>query len=96
LTEFRHANAVRTAVVLLISSPAAADCLAAFNNLQATGMQVKGWMNNHGQSVNVANATAMSYALCVQTCGTGPHFHSWNVFSQRFGFVVLLFILDDR
>ncbi|KAJ7789093.1 hypothetical protein B0H14DRAFT_2945877 [Mycena olivaceomarginata] len=49
-------------------------------------------MNNHGQSVNVANATAMSYALCVQTCGTGPHFHSWNVFSQRFGTWLLPFL----
>ncbi|KAJ6474232.1 hypothetical protein C8R45DRAFT_1160437 [Mycena sanguinolenta] len=79
-------------VVLLVSSPAAADCLAAFNNLRATGVQLDGWMNNHGQPVNVANATAMSYALCVKTCGRGPHFRPWDVFSQSFSTWLLPFL----
>ncbi|KAF8206843.1 hypothetical protein K438DRAFT_1904917 [Mycena galopus ATCC 62051] len=49
-------------------------------------------MNNHGQPVNVANATAMSYALCVQTCGRGPHFRPWDVFSQSFSTWLLPFL----
>ncbi|KAJ7924271.1 hypothetical protein B0H13DRAFT_1864141 [Mycena leptocephala] len=85
-------NTLRAAVLLVISSPAAADCLAAFLDSRATGLQVEGWMDNHGRSVPSANATAMSYALCIQTCGSGAHFRTWNVFSQRFSTWLLPFL----
>ncbi|KAF7335587.1 hypothetical protein MVEN_02213000 [Mycena venus] len=89
-----RANTLRVAVLLVISSPAAADCLAVFNNLRATlaGQQVEGWMDNHGRPVPAANATAMSYALCIQACGSGSHFRTWNVFSQRFSTWLLPFL----
>ncbi|KAF7341240.1 hypothetical protein MVEN_01859600 [Mycena venus] len=90
--KYLHANTLRAAILLLISSPAAADCLAALNHSRATGLQVEGWMDNQGRPVPAANATAMSYALCVQTCGSGSHFRTWNVFSQQFSTWLLPFL----
>ncbi|KAJ7896519.1 hypothetical protein B0H13DRAFT_2522979 [Mycena leptocephala] len=34
----------------------------------------------------------MSYALCVETCGTGPRFRAWSMFSQRFSTWLLPFL----
>ncbi|KAJ7327535.1 hypothetical protein DFH08DRAFT_710349 [Mycena albidolilacea] len=75
-----------------MSSSVAADCLAAFNRLRAAGGEIEGGTDNHGHPVNIANATAMTYALCVHTCGTRSHFRPWGVFSQRFSTWLLPFL----
>ncbi|KAJ7661854.1 hypothetical protein B0H17DRAFT_1337114 [Mycena rosella] len=69
-----------------------ADCLAKFKVLRAAGGQETGGMDNHGNPVSIVNATAMSYALCIQTCGTGPIFRAWSIFSQRFSTWLLPFL----
>ncbi|KAJ6589768.1 hypothetical protein B0H19DRAFT_924057 [Mycena capillaripes] len=75
-----------------MSSPVVADCLAKFRALRAVGGDEVGGMDNHGNPVSIANATAMSYALCIKTCGTGPTFRAWSVFSQRFSTWLLPFL----
>ncbi|KAG6862904.1 hypothetical protein C0991_009554, partial [Blastosporella zonata] len=43
-----------------------------------------GGCDNHGQPVPIANATAITYELCVRACGSGPEPFQWSVFSQEF------------
>ncbi|KAJ7612000.1 hypothetical protein DFH06DRAFT_1243856 [Mycena polygramma] len=76
----------------LATSPATADCLAKFKALRAAGEQVNGGMDNHGNPVSIDTATAMSYGLCVATCGRGPSFRVWSIFSQRFSTWLLPFL----
>ncbi|KAF7303677.1 hypothetical protein MIND_00597100 [Mycena indigotica] len=45
---------------------------------------LEGGRDNNGGIVNVSEATAISYDLCVVACGTGPEPFVWNNFSQQF------------
>ncbi|KAJ7799197.1 hypothetical protein B0H14DRAFT_2530083 [Mycena olivaceomarginata] len=87
----RHPKAV-IAVLLLVSSSVVADCLAAFDSLRAAGGEIEGGTDNHGHPVNIANATAMTYALCIHTCGAGFRLNPWSLFSQRFSTWLLPFL----
>ncbi|KAJ7642406.1 hypothetical protein DFH06DRAFT_1427823 [Mycena polygramma] len=84
MATWRHANVI-VGFLWLMVSPARADCLTTFKSLRATGGHTVGGMDNHGNPVIIANATAMSYALCVKACGSGPTFRTWSVFAQRYG-----------
>ncbi|KAK7018898.1 hypothetical protein R3P38DRAFT_1277701 [Favolaschia claudopus] len=78
--------------LLLWAVPTTANCLSEFLNLRQAGGEVEGGTNNKGQPVNIANATAMTYDLCIRTCGSGPHINPWSVFSQRFSTWLLPFL----
>ncbi|KAJ7488090.1 hypothetical protein FB451DRAFT_1226406 [Mycena latifolia] len=91
ISDDRRINVV-WGVVWLMSSPVVADCLAKLNALRAAGGDIAGGMDNHGNPVNIVNATAMSYALCIQTCGHGPSFRAWSIFSQRLSTWLLPFL----
>ncbi|KAJ7260746.1 hypothetical protein C8J57DRAFT_1636862 [Mycena rebaudengoi] len=69
-----------------------ADCLAKFLDLRAAGQSVSGGTDRLGNPINIANATGMTYDLCVKTCGSGPSFRPWNIFSQRFSTWLLPFL----
>ncbi|KAJ7702649.1 hypothetical protein B0H17DRAFT_1127599 [Mycena rosella] len=78
---------------------ASLDCSSKFEQLRQ-GMFgfIEGGMDNLGHPVNITDATAMSYDLCVSTCGAGiwdvPGGQSarWLTFSRRFSTWLLPFI----
>jgi len=43
-----------------------------------------GGRDNHGNPVDISNATAITYELCLTACGAGPEPFQWSVFSQQF------------
>ncbi|KAJ6592640.1 hypothetical protein B0H19DRAFT_1010213 [Mycena capillaripes] len=61
-----------TAAMLALPVLASADCFSNFMELQ-TGPSdsLNGGLDNYGRPVNIRNATAMTYALCLKTCGSG-------------------------
>ncbi|THU93301.1 hypothetical protein K435DRAFT_967363 [Dendrothele bispora CBS 962.96] len=74
-------------VVLLFtaSSLASTDfhqCLQSFKN-GTYGFE--GGRDNRGKEVNVSDATAISYEMCVIACGPGQEAFNWPAFSQEFG-----------
>lgn len=73
-----------------MSASAVADCVAKLEALRTAGGEIAGGMDNQGNPVNIVNATAMSYELCIQTCGHGPSFRAWSIFSQRLRSVVVV------
>ncbi|KAJ7257662.1 hypothetical protein C8J57DRAFT_1721033 [Mycena rebaudengoi] len=80
-------------LVLYVLVPSVrADCLAKFLALRGGGQPVAGGTDRLGNSVEIVNATAMTYHLCVKTCGSGPSFRAWNIFSQRFSTWLLPFL----
>ncbi|THU93307.1 hypothetical protein K435DRAFT_820294 [Dendrothele bispora CBS 962.96] len=44
----------------------------------------EGGRDNRGNEVDVANATAISYEMCVTACGSGQEAFNWSAFSQEF------------
>ncbi|KAJ7112476.1 hypothetical protein C8R44DRAFT_710993 [Mycena epipterygia] len=82
---------IRCAVILVLTSIAIADCLTKFKNLRDAGGPESG-LDNQGNPVSIANATAMSYALCIETCGASFSPRPWSVFSQRFSTWLLPFL----
>ncbi|KAJ7260724.1 hypothetical protein C8J57DRAFT_479257 [Mycena rebaudengoi] len=69
-----------------------ANCLAKFLDLRDGGKLVTGGTDRLGNPVDIANATGMTYGLCVKTCGSGPSFRPWNIFAQRFSTWLLPFL----
>ncbi|KAJ6553485.1 hypothetical protein DFH09DRAFT_1166747 [Mycena vulgaris] len=89
----RHCRVLWATLLLgITTATAAADCLSKFKTLRDAGGDKEGGMDNYGHGISIANATAMSYALCVETCGFGPSFRPWSVFSQRFSTWLLPFL----
>ncbi|KAJ7784478.1 hypothetical protein B0H16DRAFT_1492647 [Mycena metata] len=43
-----------------------------------------GGRDNHGNPVAIANATSITYDLCLHACGSGSAPFSWSAFSQQF------------
>ncbi|KAJ7175939.1 hypothetical protein C8R46DRAFT_75120 [Mycena filopes] len=43
-----------------------------------------GGRDNRGNPVAIADATSITYELCIRACGTGPAAFSWSAFSQQF------------
>jgi hypothetical protein len=59
-------------------------CLANVQNgTFGVGVDVGG-TDNHGYPVDVANATGLTYSLCVKACGSGQEPFQWSTFSQQF------------
>lgn len=56
-------------------------CLA---NVRAGLYGQDGALDNYGNPISFANATAVSYDLCKSACGTGPESFVWAVFSAQF------------
>ncbi|KAF8218249.1 hypothetical protein K438DRAFT_1796555 [Mycena galopus ATCC 62051] len=56
-------------------------CLADVRN---GSFGLNGGTDNHGNPVPVAEATALTYELCVTACGSGQDPFQWNIFSQQF------------
>ncbi|KAF5348997.1 hypothetical protein D9758_012734 [Tetrapyrgos nigripes] len=57
------------------------QCLQAVKNGE---FGLDGGRDNKGNSVNVSEATAISYDLCIAACGSGPSPFVWSAFSQQF------------
>ncbi|KAJ7505225.1 hypothetical protein B0H11DRAFT_1977575 [Mycena galericulata] len=58
------------------------QCFAA---LQSGSFGTTGGTDNQGNPVtDIANATAVTYELCVRACGTGSGAFSWSAFNQQF------------
>lgn len=57
------------------------NCLAEINNGK---WGLEGGRDNHGNTVNISEATAVTYELCKLACGTGPEPFNWSEFSQQF------------
>jgi hypothetical protein len=55
-----------------------------FSNLQQNGGNITGGTDNNGRPVPMTNATGITYARCVESCGPGQEPFSWGVFSQQF------------
>ncbi|KAJ7144534.1 hypothetical protein C8R44DRAFT_657908 [Mycena epipterygia] len=75
------------------------DCWSRFQQLrQGLLGSIEGGKDNHGNPVDIMNATAMTYALCVKTCGTGiweavgGQPGRWLTFSQAFSTWLLPFL----
>ncbi|KAJ6551672.1 hypothetical protein B0H19DRAFT_1264320 [Mycena capillaripes] len=57
-------------------------CLA---KIQNKDWGLLGGMDNTGRPIsNISQATAISYDLCVEACGSGSEPFVWNIFSQQF------------
>ncbi|KAF5348996.1 hypothetical protein D9758_012735 [Tetrapyrgos nigripes] len=57
------------------------QCLQAVKNGE---FGLDGGRDNKGNPVNVSEATAISYDLCIAACGSGPSPFDWSAFSQEF------------
>ncbi|KAJ7216598.1 hypothetical protein GGX14DRAFT_442128 [Mycena pura] len=64
---------------------AAVDFPQCFAEIRNGTRWTAGGTDSHGNPVaNITNATAITYQLCVQACGTGSGALSWSSFSQQF------------
>ncbi|KAJ7198831.1 hypothetical protein GGX14DRAFT_373797 [Mycena pura] len=74
--------------ILFSSVPAVSATVNFSNCLQEVRSGVwgtTGGLDNFGHPIiNVSEATAISYDLCVKACGSGPEAFNWNIFSQQF------------
>jgi hypothetical protein len=77
-------------VLLSISSTllsavfAAVDFPTCLANVRNGLFGTVGGRDNHGNPVDISNATAITYELCLTACGAGPEPFHWSVFSQQF------------
>ena len=63
---------------------AAVDIPTCLANVRNGLFGTVGGRDNHGNPVDVSNATAITYELCLAACGAGPEPFHWSVFSQQF------------
>ncbi|THU93300.1 hypothetical protein K435DRAFT_967362 [Dendrothele bispora CBS 962.96] len=71
-------------LLLITSSLASTDFQQCLRDLKAGNNGTEGGRDNRGKEVDVANATAISYDICVKVCGSGPEAFDWSAFSQEF------------
>jgi hypothetical protein len=74
--------AVATYLILPVSAQTFGDCL---NEIRQGLWGSAGIIDNNGNLSNdIANATAITYQLCLQACGSRPSPFQWSSFSQKF------------
>ncbi|KAF5366151.1 hypothetical protein D9758_005819 [Tetrapyrgos nigripes] len=76
-------------IFLLITTPlptalASTNFVQCLADLKQNYSSLDGGRDNQGRPVSMSRATAVSYELCVEHCGSGPEAFSWAVFSQAF------------
>jgi hypothetical protein len=74
--------AVVTSLISPVAAQTLADCLIQVTSGQWGSAGVTD--DNGNPSSNVANATAVTYQLCLKICGSGPSPFAWSSFSQKF------------
>ncbi|KAJ7461597.1 hypothetical protein FB451DRAFT_1341251 [Mycena latifolia] len=62
---------------------ASIDWKQCFHEIQAAPPGTEGGTDNQGNPVPIANATSITYGMCIQVCGTGSVAFSWAAFSER-------------
>ncbi|KAJ7342854.1 hypothetical protein DFH08DRAFT_925191 [Mycena albidolilacea] len=68
----RYGSMFATAAMLTWPVSVSGDCFSRFMTLRAEpSNSIVGGRDNHGNPVNIRNATAMTYDLCLKTCGGG-------------------------
>ncbi|KAF5366295.1 hypothetical protein D9758_005799 [Tetrapyrgos nigripes] len=72
---------IATLTPIAFASTNFVQCLT---DLQQNYSSLEGGRDNQGRPVSMSNATAVSYELCVEHCGSGPEAFSWSAFSQEF------------
>ncbi|GLB41079.1 hypothetical protein LshimejAT787_0902940 [Lyophyllum shimeji] len=85
LTSFQSLP-ISTLLLTLLLSPAVAgvqfeQCL---QEVKEGRWGEVGGTDNHGRPLSVADATAITYELCIKACGSGSEAFQWSVFSQQF------------
>ncbi|OAX30492.1 hypothetical protein K503DRAFT_229303, partial [Rhizopogon vinicolor AM-OR11-026] len=64
------------------------DYISCLNNIKTNAnasQDLTGLLDSYGYPVsNAADATAISYSLCLSACGTGQEPFQWPIFSQDF------------
>jgi hypothetical protein len=69
---------------LLSAVFAAVDFPTCLANVRNGLFGTVGGRDNHGNPVDISNATAITYELCLAACGVGSEPCRWSVFSQQF------------